>query len=75
MADRGSPRRNESAIGKLVREVGSQGVVRKSTCKQVRAVAAGAEVVVAVGEAYGWRLGRVVDPFGHHWEIGHPLAP
>jgi PhnB protein len=40
-----------------------------------RAVAAGAEVVVAVGEAYGWRLGRVVDPFGHHWEIGHPLSP
>ena len=40
----------------------------------VQAVAAGAEVVVAVGEAYGWRLGRVVDPFGHHWEIGHPRA-
>ena len=20
------------------------------------------------------RLGHVVDPFGHHWEIGHPLA-
>jgi len=29
---------------------------------------------VAVEEAYGWRLGRVVDPFGHHWEIGHPLT-
>jgi PhnB protein len=27
----------------------------------------------AMEEAYGWRLGRVVDPFGHHWEIGHPL--
>jgi PhnB protein len=39
-----------------------------------KAVAAGAQVVVAVGEAYGWRLGRVVDPFGHHWEIGRPLA-
>lgn len=38
-----------------------------------RAVAAGAGVVVAVGEAYGWRLGRLVDPFGHHWEIGKPL--
>jgi PhnB protein len=22
---------------------------------------------------YGWRIGRVVDPFGHHWEIGKPL--
>lgn len=38
-----------------------------------RAVAAGARVVTTVEEAYGWRLGRVVDPFGHHWEIGHPL--
>src|SRR5882724_8241124 len=39
-----------------------------------RAIAAGARVVVAVEEAYGWRLGRVVDPFGHHWEIGRPLS-
>jgi PhnB protein len=39
-----------------------------------RAVAAGAREVVAVKEEYGWRLGRVVDPFGHYWEIGHPLA-
>jgi PhnB protein len=39
-----------------------------------RAVAAGASQVYAVGEEYGWRLGRVVDPFGHHWEIGRPLA-
>jgi PhnB protein len=38
------------------------------------AVAAGAREIVPVQEAYGWRLGRVVDPFGHHWEIGHPLA-
>ena len=37
-------------------------------------IAAGATEVVAVAEAYGWRLGRVVDPFGHHWEIGHPLS-
>ena len=22
----------------------------------------------------GADLGRLVDPFGHHWEIGHPLA-
>jgi PhnB protein len=38
-----------------------------------RAIAAGAREIVPVAEAYGWRLGRVVDPFGHHWEIGHPL--
>jgi PhnB protein len=39
-----------------------------------RAIAAGARQVVPVKDDYGWRLGRVVDPFGHHWEIGHPLT-
>ncbi|HXJ74187.1 MAG TPA: VOC family protein [Candidatus Dormibacteraeota bacterium] len=37
-----------------------------------RAVAAGAKVVVPMKDDYGWRLGRVVDPYGHHWEIGRP---
>jgi PhnB protein len=39
-----------------------------------RAVAAGATQVNPVHEDYGWRLGRIVDPFGHHWEIGKPLS-
>jgi len=39
-----------------------------------RAVAAGARVITPMQDAYGWHLGRVVDPFGHHWEIGKPLA-
>ena len=39
-----------------------------------RALTAGASKVVPVGEEHGWRLGRVVDPFGHHWEIGRPLV-
>ena len=38
-----------------------------------RAVAAGATEVTPVTNAYGWRVGRVVDPYGHHWEIGRPL--
>lgn len=38
-----------------------------------KAVVAGAREVVPVKEDYGWRLGRVVDPYGHHWEIGRPL--
>jgi PhnB protein len=39
-----------------------------------RAVAAGATVVAPVEDhSYGWRVGRVADPFGHHWEIGKPL--
>jgi PhnB protein len=39
-----------------------------------KALAAGAQEVFAVAKAHGWRLGRVVDPFGHHWEIGCPVA-
>lgn len=40
-----------------------------------QALAAGALEIFPVDEEHGWRLGRVVDPFGHHWEIGHPIAP
>jgi PhnB protein len=40
-----------------------------------RAVAAGATELHPVGEEHGWRLGRIADPFGHHWEIGRPLVP
>jgi PhnB protein len=40
-----------------------------------RAKAAGATEVYPVVEEHGWRLGRIVDPFGHHWEIGKPLVP
>ena len=40
-----------------------------------QAVAAGAaEVRPVQDQDYGWRVGRVVDPFGHHWEIGRPLS-
>jgi PhnB protein len=39
-----------------------------------RAVAAGAVVIAAMYEGHGWRIGRICDPFGHHWEIGRPLA-
>lgn len=49
-------------------------VVADPTTVFERAVAAGATEVYPVEEAHGWLLGRVVDPFGHHWEIGKPLA-
>jgi PhnB protein len=39
-----------------------------------RAVGAGASVVSPMADQpYHWRVGRVADPFGHHWEIGKPL--
>jgi PhnB protein len=40
-----------------------------------RAVAAGASLVRSAGDEHGWRLGRIADPFGHHWEIGKPFGP
>src|SRR6266545_3107363 len=43
-----------------------------AVCAQ--AVGAGATEVAPVADDYGWRLGRIVDPFGHHWEIGRPLS-
>ena len=39
-----------------------------------QALKAGASAVFPVGEEHGWRLGRLVDPFGLHWEIGRPLG-
>ena len=39
-----------------------------------QALAAGATQVYAVTEEHGWLLGRIEDPFGHHWEIGKPVG-
>lgn len=38
------------------------------------AIAAGATEIWPVADRHGWRIGRVADPFGHHWEIGKPLG-
>ena len=48
-------------------------VVQNPDAAFERAVKAGAKVVWPVGDEHGWRIGRVEDPFGHHWEIGNPL--
>lgn len=40
-----------------------------------QAVRAGAMETSPVGDEHGWRLGRIIDPFGHEWEIGKPLSP
>jgi PhnB protein len=39
-----------------------------------QAVDAGATEISPVGDAHGWRLGRITDPSGHEWEIGRPLG-
>lgn len=38
-----------------------------------KATQAGATAVSVVQEQHGWRIGRVCDPYGHHWEIGKKL--
>lgn len=39
-----------------------------------QAIAAGAvEIDPMSNKDYGMRLGRIADPFGHHWEIYKPL--
>lgn len=38
------------------------------------AVSAGATVIAPITEGHGWRVGRVLDPHGHQWEIGRPVA-
>lgn len=37
-----------------------------------QALQTGGSQVFPVSEEHGWRVGRLVDPFGHHWEIGCP---
>ena len=39
-----------------------------------RAVAAGAAESSPVAREHGWLVGRIVDPFGHEWEIGTPIG-
>ena len=39
-----------------------------------QALAAGATQLYPIHEEHGWRVGRLIDPFGHHWEIGAQLG-
>jgi PhnB protein len=38
-----------------------------------QAIKAGATEIFPVSEDYGWKLGKLSDPFGHVWEIGYEL--
>jgi PhnB protein len=38
------------------------------------AVSFGASDAGTVKRSHGWLIGRIVDPFGHTWEIGKPLG-
>jgi PhnB protein len=64
-----SPRAIDGATGRTLLVVDDPDTVVP------RAVAAGATETSPVADEHGWRLGRIVDPFGHEWEIGRPLGP
>lgn len=40
-----------------------------------QAVQAGATPAAEMADEHGWHLGRILDPFGHEWEIGKPVGP
>jgi PhnB protein len=50
-------------------------VVTDPVSVHAQAVTAGARQIWPVRKQNGWLIGRVVDPFGHHWEIGKPAGP
>ena len=64
-----SPESLGGATTRLILTVGDPHAIFAS------AVRAGAKMVAPVtAQPYGWLVGRVEDPFGHHWEIGKPLT-
>lgn len=63
-----SPLRIGGATGRVLL------VVEDPDALMARALAAGARQTSAVREEHGWRLGRLVDPSGHEWELGRPLG-
>jgi PhnB protein len=63
-----SPRAIDGATSRTLLVVEDPDAVVRS------AVAAGATESSPVANEHGWRLGRIIDPFGHEWEIGSPLG-
>lgn len=49
-------------------------VVEDPEAVAAAAIGAGARETSPVADEHGWLIGRVVDPFGHEWEIGRPLG-
>ena len=63
-----SPRAIDGATSRMLLVVDDpERVIRK-------AVVAGATESSPVANEHGWRLGRIIDPFGHEWEVGTPLG-
>ncbi len=63
-----SPRSISGATGRTLLVVDDPDVMMS------QALGAGATEESPVDNQHGWRLGRLVDPFGHEWEVGSPLG-
>jgi len=63
-----SPRAIDGATSRTLLVIGDPDNVVRT------AVSVGATESSPVGDEHGWRLGRIIDPFGHEWEIGMPLG-
>jgi len=72
-ADQGRKRFSPQAIGGATSR--TLLVVNDPDAVFERAVDAGAAPAAEVADEHGWRVGRIIDPFGHEWEIGKPLGP
>ena len=62
-----SPRALDGATSRMLLVVDDPDVVMQ------QAIRAAATETAPVGDEHGWRIGRIIDPFGHEWEIGKPL--
>ena len=67
------PRRNPKAVGGATSR--TLLIVDDPDAVFGQAVTAGATPAAQPGNEHGWRVARITDPFGHHWEIGRPLGP
>jgi PhnB protein len=67
------PRRNPKAVGGATSR--TLLIVDDPDAVFGQAVNAGAVPAAQPGNEHGWRVARIIDPFGHHWEIGRPLGP
>ena len=62
-----SPQSLNGSTARMVLTVGDPEAVHRA------ARLAGATEINPVHEEHGWLVGRVVDPYGHHWEIVREL--
>jgi PhnB protein len=48
-------------------------IVEDPAAVMAQAIAQGATEIQPVADEYGWRIGRIEDPMGHHWEIARRI--